>query len=116
MGPDLEVDLRPGQSLLLPRGWVHNPHTLDAKARSIHLTFAIRERTPVWIAEKLVGGVIEKDAFRRVILPGDITGQRLSAHVRDVRQALIEHLAGLDVNDFAQSLYRAAVSEKEYTT
>ncbi|MCX4505564.1 JmjC domain-containing protein [Streptomyces anulatus] len=73
-GPDLEVDLRPGQSLLLPRGWVHNPHALDARARSTHLTFAIRERTPLWVAEKLVDRAIEKDAFRRVILPGDITG------------------------------------------
>ncbi|MFD3739454.1 MULTISPECIES: hypothetical protein [unclassified Streptomyces] len=68
--------------------------------RSIHLTFAIRERTPVWVAEKLVGCVIEKDAFRRVIPPADIEGQRLSQHVRDVRQALLEHLAGLDVDDF----------------
>ncbi|MGW6286579.1 cupin [Streptomyces sp. NPDC055107] len=109
-GPDLEVDLRPGQALLLPRGWVHHPHTLGAKARSIHLTFAIRERTPVWVAEKLVSGVIEKDAFRRVILPGEITGQRLSAHVRDVRQALVEHLASLDVDDFARFLARTAVS------
>lgn len=116
MGPDLEVDLRPGQSLLLPRGWVHNPHALDSDVRSIHLTFAIRERTPVWVAEKLVGGVIEKDAFRRFILPGDIGGHRLSQHVREVRQALVEHLAGLDVDDFAQSLHRAAVSEREYTT
>lgn len=116
MGPDLEVDLRPGESLLLPRGWVHNPHALDSEARSIHLTFAIRERTPVWVAEKLVGCVIEKEAFRRVILPGDLGGHRLSQHVRDVRQALVDHLAGLDIDDFAQALRRAAVAEKEYTT
>ncbi|MFH9762471.1 hypothetical protein ACH4MJ_32225 [Streptomyces anulatus] len=95
---------------------MHNPHALDAQARSIHLTFAIRERTPLWVAEKLVGGVIEKDAFRRVILPGEITGQRLSTHVLDVRQALVEHLAGLDVDGFARFLARAAVSEKECTT
>ncbi|WP_432152097.1 JmjC domain-containing protein [Streptomyces sp. bgisy029] len=116
MGPDLEVDLRPGQSLLLPRGWVHHPHALDSEVRSIHLTFAIRERTPVWVAEKLIGQVIEKDSFRRIILPGDLGGHRLSQHVRDVRQALVDHLAGLDVDDFAQALHRAAVSEKEYTT
>ncbi|MFH9476671.1 hypothetical protein ACH4L7_22895 [Streptomyces anulatus] len=95
---------------------MHNPHALDAQARSIHLTFAIRERTPLWVAEKLVGSVIENDAFRRVILPGEITGQRLSAHVLDVRQALVEHLAGLDVDDFARLLARAAASEKEFTT
>ncbi|WP_233435866.1 MULTISPECIES: hypothetical protein [Streptomyces] len=95
---------------------MHNPHALGTQVRSIHLTFAIRERTPVRVAEKLVGRVIEKDAFRRVILPGDITGERLSAQVRDVRQALVEHLAGLDVDDFARSLLRAAVSEKGFTT
>ncbi|MFJ7331094.1 JmjC domain-containing protein [Streptomyces cyaneofuscatus] len=114
MGPDLEVDLRPGQSLLLPRGWVHNPHALDSEVRSIHLTFAIRERTPVWVAEKLIGQLIEKDTFRRVILPGDLGGHQLSQHVREVRQALVDHLAGLDVDAFAQALHRAAVSEKEY--
>ncbi|MFC8621471.1 hypothetical protein [Streptomyces anulatus] len=95
---------------------MHNPHTLDAKARSVHMTFAIRERTPVWIAEQLVGGVIERDAFRRGMLPGEITGPQLPRHVRDVRQALVEHLAGLDVDEFARFLVRAAVSEKEYTT
>lgn len=116
VGPDREVDLRPGQSLVLPRGWVHNPHTLDAQDRSIHLTFAIRERTPLWVAEKLVSCVIEKDAFRRVILPRDFTGPQLPRHVRDIRQALVEHLAGLDVDDFARLLARTAVSEKEYTT
>lgn len=43
--------------------------------------------------------------------------QQLPPRLRDpTRQALIEHLAGLDVNDFAQFLYRTAVSEKEYTT
>ncbi|MFD7126271.1 MULTISPECIES: hypothetical protein [Streptomyces] len=95
---------------------MHNPHTLDAKARSIHLTFAIRERTPLWVAEKLVAGAIEMDIFRRVILPGEITGQQLPQRVRDVCRALVEHLAGLDVDDFARSLLRAAVSEKEYST
>ncbi|MFD4274247.1 hypothetical protein R2B67_23460 [Streptomyces cyaneofuscatus] len=68
------------------------------------------------MAEKLVGQVIEEDGFRRVILPGDLGGHRLSQHVRDVRQALVDHLAGLDVDAFAQALHRAAVSEKEYTT
>ncbi|MFF3097978.1 hypothetical protein [Streptomyces cyaneofuscatus] len=60
--------------------------------------------------------MIKKEAFRRVILPGDIGGHRLSQHVRDVRQALVDHLAGLDVDAFAQALHRAAISEKEYTT
>ncbi|WP_258047324.1 hypothetical protein [Streptomyces sp. SM13] len=92
------------------------PHALGAQVRSVHLTFAIRERTPVWVAEKHIDRANEKDAFQRVILPGDITGERLSTQVRDVRQALVEHLAGLDVDDIARRLLRAAVSEKEYTT
>ncbi|MFD6801767.1 hypothetical protein [Streptomyces cyaneofuscatus] len=67
------------------------------------------------MAEKLIGQVIEKDTFRRVILPGDLGGRRLSQQVRDVRQSLVDDLAGLDIADFAQALHRAAVSEREYT-
>ncbi|MEW2067678.1 hypothetical protein [Streptomyces sp. NPDC007346] len=42
-------------------------------------------------------------------------GRRLSQRVRDVRQTLIEHLVGVDFDYFAESLHRAAISEKEYT-
>ncbi|WP_149183398.1 JmjC domain-containing protein [Streptomyces sp. TRM49041] len=115
-GPDLEVDLRAGQSLLLPRGWVHNPHVTDLDIDSVHLTFAIRERTPLWLAEKLVAEAIEDPEFRRIILPRDITGPVLLEQMHAVRQALRIHLDGLDLQSLAAAVRRAAVTELEYAT
>ncbi|WP_406153521.1 cupin domain-containing protein [Streptomyces anulatus] len=116
-GPDVEVDLKPGQSLLLPRGWVHNPHALDSDERSVHLTFAIRERTPLWIAEKLIAAAIEEPDFRRVILPGDLLSTTsLPGRVQETRQALMDYLGRVDVDQLALVVREAATSELEYTT
>ncbi|HEY8981328.1 MAG TPA: cupin domain-containing protein [Streptomyces sp.] len=116
VGPDVEIDLKAGQSLLLPRGWVHNPHVLDSDESSVHLTFAIRERTPVWLVEKLIEGVIEDPDFRKVILPGDIAGAELGSHLRETRAALVRYLDGMDLDELAQVVREAAARELEYTT
>ncbi|WP_241740912.1 cupin domain-containing protein [Streptomyces sp. L2] len=115
-GPDLEIDLHTGQSLLLPRGWVHNPHVTDTTEHSVHLTFAIRERTPIWLAEKLIEGAITDPSFRRVILPGDIHGTALTDHLRETRQTLVSYLDEIDLDSLTPALRRAAVTELEYTT
>ncbi|WP_328327904.1 MULTISPECIES: hypothetical protein [unclassified Streptomyces] len=115
-GPDMEIDLRAGQSLLLPRGWVHNPHVLDSDEPSVHLTFAIRERTPLWLAEKLVAGAIEKERFRHVIRPGQLEGVELGRQLLGTRDALVQYLAGLDITQVAVAVRQAAMTELEYTT
>ncbi|UFQ15838.1 MULTISPECIES: cupin domain-containing protein [Streptomyces] len=114
-GPDVEVDLQPGQSLLLPRGWVHNPHVVTDED-SIHLTFAIPERTPMWLAEKLVADAIEDPEFRRIILPGDITGGALVERLRAARQALRRHLDSLNVDDLVPAVRQMALTEREYSS
>ncbi|WP_199523582.1 JmjC domain-containing protein [Micromonospora craterilacus] len=114
-GPNRTIDLRPGQSMLLPRGWVHNPFNA-ADRPSLHLTFAIRERTPYWITEKLTGGVIGELAFRRILLPGDIHGDALPGIVADTRDALVAYLQGLDPRRMAETLRDLARTELEYTT
>ncbi|MEU1015974.1 cupin domain-containing protein [Streptomyces sp. NPDC005900] len=114
-GPDMEVDLQPGQSLLVPRGWVHNPHVVTDED-SIHLTFAIRERTPMWLVEKLVADAIEDPEFRRTILPGDITGGALVERLREARQALRRHLDSLNVDDLVPAVRQMALTELEYST
>ncbi|WP_433533724.1 hypothetical protein ACQPYA_26605 [Micromonospora sp. CA-263727] len=101
--------------MLLPRGWVHNPFNA-ADRPSLHLTFAIRERTPYWIAEKLAGGVIGELAFRQILLPGDIHGDALSGIIADTRDALVAYLQSLDVRRMAETLRRLARTELEYTT
>ncbi|MFD7090358.1 hypothetical protein ACFV94_21545 [Streptomyces sp. NPDC059896] len=115
-GPDAEFDLHAGQSPLLPRGWVHNPYVADTGEGSVRLTFAIRERTPVWLAEKLIAGAIEEPAFRRIILPGEISGAALAERVHETRDALVRFLAALDVAELALLVRQAAVTELEYTT
>ncbi|MFD9600657.1 JmjC domain-containing protein [Streptomyces sp. NPDC059970] len=115
-GPDIEVDLKAGQSLLLPRGWVHNPLVADSDETSVHLTFAIRERTPLWLAEKLVAGVIAEGEFRRVIRPAQLGGVELGKQLQDTRDALVQYLAGLDITWAAMTVRQAAMSELEYTT
>ncbi|MFJ8753290.1 JmjC domain-containing protein [Streptomyces sp. NPDC102441] len=114
LGPDVEIDLEPGQSLVLPRGWVHNPHALDSDEGTVHLTFAIRERTPLWLAEKLVASAIDNPEFRRVVLPGNLLGEpALADTLRETRRALVEHLETLDVNGLARAVRLASVTEME---
>ncbi len=115
-GPDLVVDLKEGESLLLPRGWVHNPLVAASDETSVHLTFAIRERTPLWLAEKLIGKTIGEDQFRRIILPSELGGDGLLRQLSETRAALVQYLEGLDLARLALDVRQAAVTELEYTT
>jgi hypothetical protein len=115
-GPDIQIDLQPGESLLLPRGWVHNPHVAAADRPSVHLTFALRERTPVWLAEQLIAGAIHDPRFRRILRPEQVTGPDLAAQIRETRDALVRHLTNLDPQGIAHSIREAALTELEFTT
>ncbi|MER0242970.1 cupin domain-containing protein [Streptomyces sp. HSW2009] len=115
-GPDVEVDLKAGQSLLLPRGWVHNPRVVAAEEHSIHLTFAIRERTQLWLAEKLLAGAISRKEFRRIILPRQLGGEGLVEQLGEAREALVKYVQGLDLSEVAPSVIKDALTELEYKT
>ncbi|MFI5687935.1 JmjC domain-containing protein [Streptomyces sp. NPDC051636] len=116
-GPDLTIELTAGQTLLLPRGWVHNPHALNhVDEPSLHLTFAIRERTPLWLAEQLLARAIEKPEFRRVILPSELEQPVLADRLSETRQAIVVFLSELDMTEVVGRVREAALSELEYTT
>lgn len=115
-GPDLTIELAAGQTLVLTRGWVHNPHALNSDSDSIHLTFAIRERTPLWLAEQLVAHAIERPEFRRVILPRDLEGPALADRRGETARALDEFFGGLDMEEMAGRVREAVVTELEYST
>ncbi|MFF4903089.1 JmjC domain-containing protein [Streptomyces sp. NPDC001068] len=115
-GPDQVVMLEPGQSLLLPRGWIHNPWVPADGEDSTHLTFAIRERTPYWLAEQLLGEAIKDPELRRVIRPGDLLGPDLPGRLDDVRQRLLDHLGRVDVAALAGQVSQNALTDLEYTT
>ncbi|MBA0053023.1 cupin [Streptomyces sp. AJS327] len=115
-GPDLEIDLRPGESLLLPRGWVHNPHVPASDSPSVHLTFVLCERTPLWLAEQLIAGAIEDPDFRRVLLPSQVTGTGLTNLVEETRTALLTHLENLVPEALTATVQKAALAETEHRT
>jgi Cupin superfamily protein len=115
-GPDIEIDLQPGKSLLLPRGWVHNMFVTATDHPSVHLTFAIRERTPLWLAEQLTAAAIHDPRFRRILRPGEVTGPGLAAQIGETRDALVKHLTNLDPETIATSVRETALTELEYTT
>jgi hypothetical protein len=115
-GPDIAIDLQAGESVLIPRGWVHNPHVAAADHASVHLTFALRERTPVWVAEQLIAGAIHDPRFRRILRPAEVTGPGLTAQIGETRDALVRHLTNLDPESIARSVREAALTELEYTT
>ncbi|MFK0063315.1 JmjC domain-containing protein [Streptomyces werraensis] len=116
-GPDQVVLLEPGQSLLVPRGWVHNPLSpKDAGEDSVHLTFAIRERTPYWLAEQLLAEALKDPELRRVIRPGDLLGGGLPDQLSLVRRRLLHHLGTVDLAALAEQVARTALTDVEYTT
>jgi hypothetical protein len=115
-GPDLEVALAPGQALVLPRGWVHNPHCRDASEESVHLTVAIRERTPYWLCERLLDHVLADPAFRQVLQPDDVTGEGLGTRLWEARGALARFVWTMCSAGAADSVREAALTECEYTT
>ena len=112
VGPDQEIDLGPGQVLVLPRGWIHNPHNLGQDTDSVHLTFVARERTGYWIGEKLAGAAIASTDLRRVIAPTRFTDPAtLAGEIIRARRLLIDWLGTVDERTLADELLAVASSE-----
>ncbi|MEU4621304.1 cupin domain-containing protein [Actinoplanes sp. NPDC023801] len=110
--PDYEFDLGPGQILVLPRGWMHNPHARGQTQESVHVTFVARERTGYWVAGKLAQAALTSTLLRRVIPPADVVDPAAFAQqVAQARDLLTQWLAGADVNTLAADLLQAARTE-----
>ncbi|WP_327031883.1 JmjC domain-containing protein [Micromonospora ureilytica] len=115
-GPDQTVELTPGDILMLPRGWVHNPHSRKSVGASVHLTFVLKERVPLWVAERLIGSAINDPRFRAVIPPSGLDPMKMPRTVEDVRSLIIDYLAELDVEEMSRALRRAAQQESSHAT
>ncbi|MFI5927341.1 JmjC domain-containing protein [Micromonospora sp. NPDC051543] len=113
-GPYQTVELIPGDILVLPRGWVHNPHSRNAVETSVHLTFVLKERVPLWVAERLVGSAITDARFRAVIPPSGLDPATMPTTVEQTRSLLIDYLSGLNVEEMSRALRRAAQQETSH--
>jgi len=112
MHPAYEFDLDPGQLLVLPRGWMHNPHARGQTQESVHVTFVARERTGYWIAGKLAQAALTSTPLRRVIPPASVVDPAAFAgQVAEARDLLTQWLAGADVNALATDLLHDARTE-----
>lgn len=112
--PEQVVTLAPGDVFWLPRGWVHSPHNRDGDEPSLHLTFALKQRTLHWAAEEVAGVItrhlLDDPEARDGIPPARLLGDTETI-VEDVRQILVGALMGMDPTEMAATLRGAAQAE-----
>lgn len=111
--PVQSITLEPGDVLWLPRGWVHSPYTVGDEP-SLHLTVAIRERTPHWAVSVLAGEITAQalidPAMRETITPDQLLDDpsHAAAHARAY---LLGALLKADDREIADLLRAAALRE-----
>jgi ribosomal protein L16 Arg81 hydroxylase len=110
--PLLDVVLRPGDCLYLPRGFLHAATALGGV--STHLTIGVHSWTRYALAEQLVQqalAVLAEDAAVRASLPLGVDlaqPEALRADVDDVRRALVSALARTDLERLSSMLTTTA--------
>ena len=87
--PSLELTLRAGDTLYLPRGWLHEALTSDAD--SLHLTIGINVRTWADALHAELDRWAEDDVDARRALPSDAEG------AAELAEAFAAHVAAGDV-------------------
>lgn len=73
--PALEFTMHPGDTLFLPRGWVHNVYATDEQ--SLHLNFAMTAKSRRWVLEKVVDSLISSEWARQEV-PAPRLGDKFS--------------------------------------
>ncbi|MGA5818407.1 JmjC domain-containing protein [Kitasatospora sp. NPDC094028] len=107
--PCAEFELGPGDTLVLPRGWVHSPYCSAGDPEpSFHLTFALRERMPLDLGLELVRTALHDEEFRVGIAPDRLTADRLPSTLDEVRTALVRFLTLADTAELS-GVIRAAL-------
>lgn len=109
--PKQDITLSPGDTLWVPRGWVHSP-VVEGGEPSLHLTFALKERTRLWLAEQLVAKALDDPAFRAEVSPWVLTGSDLAGELAAVETSIAALLRGMDLSAMAQEIRRTALSEE----
>ena len=82
----------------------------------MHLTFVLKERSPLWVAERLTASAINDARFRAVIAPADLDLERLPDTISEVRALMIDYLGQLDPYQLAQAMRYATEKETSHAT
>ncbi|WP_441248972.1 JmjC domain-containing protein [Kitasatospora sp. McL0602] len=110
--PEETPVLKPGDVMWLPRGFVHSPYTVGDEP-SLHLTFALKERTGQWVASEVAGLVLRQalaDPAMRAALAPEALHDPAGA-VKEARAYLVGALARADIAELADAVRRAAHPE-----
>jgi len=92
--PFLEVTLQPGDSLWIPRGWIHNGFATDD--HSLHVSFSFPTLTPYWLAGELIRALGSERAFRAELPWGFGRSAELRAEaLATTSKLLAEHFSAL---------------------
>ncbi|KPI33243.1 transcription factor jumonji jmjC domain-containing protein [Actinobacteria bacterium OV450] len=109
--PAESYTLAPGDVFWLPRGYAHSPYT-EGEATSLHLTFALKERTLHWLAEQMTESLldmaIQDPALRAEIVPAELTAGPQAA-VKYARDYLIGSLLRMDLEQMSERGRTAAL-------
>ncbi|MFI6417791.1 JmjC domain-containing protein [Streptomyces sp. NPDC050842] len=109
--PAQSFTLEPGDVFWLPRGYVHSPYTVGDEP-SLHLTFALKERTFHWLASEMTREVLSQalvdPALRAEIAPAALLDAPDTV-IRWTREYLIGALLLLESAEVAELARRAAV-------
>jgi ribosomal protein L16 Arg81 hydroxylase len=88
--PLIELELKPGDLLYLPRGYVHAANT--SQGHSAHITVGMTVYTWVELIAELIGSARETAQFRTALPPGFATRDDLKKTLRDGLVRCIEQL------------------------
>ncbi|MEU9057803.1 cupin domain-containing protein [Streptomyces sp. NPDC048430] len=110
--PSETFTLEPGDVFWLPRGYVHSPHTVGDET-SLHLTFALKERTFHWLAERIAEEILSQalvdPALRAEIPPATLLFDPASA-IEWTRKYLLGALLLQPSEEVAELARKAALS------
>jgi len=106
-----EVELRPGDCLYLPRGFVHSAATQEAV--SLHATIGVLADTAHDVLRKIVERAAQEPAFRRTLPVRYATDESAAAAVvDDVVGELVTWLKGVDRDVLAHDLVVRAAKRR----
>lgn len=102
--PVLDTVLRPGDSLYLPRGWLHSAEALGDT--SVHLTVGIHATTRYAVVEALLALVADTPELRSSLPLGVDVGDadQLAAELKTTVDALVERLGTVAAADVSARL------------
>jgi ribosomal protein L16 Arg81 hydroxylase len=95
--PSLDLELKPGDLLYLPRGYVHAAHT--SHSHSLHLTVGVTVYTWVELLSELIASSKEIESFRAALPPGFATRDDIRPILKNGLSRRIDELINKSASD-----------------